>query len=270
MKVLSSIAKKILKRTASKIGLLTFRIVPGSELKSLWRLVQPYSNGHTLVRVGKPGDGGYLLPDDFEAIKYCFSPGVGDVWTFEEELGKKYGIQSLVCDGTIEKIPEFDSLRAFIPKNLGIVETERTISFETWLRSVGEEPGDLILQMDIEGGEYPILSSIDPEFLKRFRIIVIELHDLDLLAVQSSFSYQYRQLMSKLLKNFEVVHLHPNNCGGNYVAYGTTFPRVIEVTLHRKDRTKELKQAKIPHALDSANSAEMADFSDFSFLEWMR
>ena len=29
-----------------------------------------------LVRIGGDGDGGYLLPDNFKSVKYCFSPGV--------------------------------------------------------------------------------------------------------------------------------------------------------------------------------------------------
>jgi hypothetical protein len=124
--------------------------------------------------------------------------------------------------------------------------------------------------MDIEGGEYPILSSIDAAFLGKFRMIVLELHDLHLLALPSSFSYQYSQLMSKMLKNFDVVHLHPNNCGGSYIAHGTLFPKVIEITLHRKDRAQGLSKAKIPHNLDSPNDYNLGEFPDFGFIEWLR
>ena len=31
-----------------------------------------------LVRVGGENDGGYLVPNNFENIQYCFSPGVAD------------------------------------------------------------------------------------------------------------------------------------------------------------------------------------------------
>jgi hypothetical protein len=260
---------RIPEKSADLIGLFASQMVPESELKSYWKLVQPSSNGHKLVRVGGESDGGYLLPDDLEGIKYCFSPGAGAIWTFEDSLGSKYGIESMVCDGTIENYPSFSSLKSFIPKNVGLAESENVISFESWIAEAGSNPGDLLLQMDIEGGEYPILSSIDADFLKRFRIVILELHDLHLLALPSSFSYQYSQLMIKLLKNFDVVHLHPNNCAGSYIAHGMLFPKVIEITLHRKDRSKELKTAKIPHLLDYPNDEDLGEFPDFGFVEWL-
>ena len=260
---------RIPEKSADMIGLFASQMVSESELKAYWKLVQPHSNGHELVRVGGKSDGGYLLPNDFEGIKYCYSPGAGAIWTFEESLGSKYGIKSMVCDGTIERFPSFNSLKSFIPKNVGLAESENVISFESWVGEVGANPGDLILQMDIEGGEYPILSSVDSEFLRKFRIIVLELHDLHLLALPSSFSYQYSQLMFKLLKNFDVVHLHPNNCGGSYIAHGTLFPKVIEITLHRKDRSQKNSSARIPHILDSPNDEELGEFPDFGFAEWL-
>jgi hypothetical protein len=260
---------RIPEKSADLFGLFATQMVPESELKSYWKMVQPSSNGHKLVRVGGESDGGYLLPDDLNGIKYCFSPGAGAIWTFEDSLGSKYGIESMVCDGTIENYPSFSYLKSFIPKNVGLAESENVISFESWIAEAGANPGDLLLQMDIEGGEYPILSSIDSDFLKRFRIVVLELHDLHLLALPSSFSYQYSQLMIKLLKNFDVVHLHPNNCGGSYIAHGMLFPKVIEITLHRKDRSKELKTAKIPNPLDYPNDEDLGEFPDFGFVEWL-
>jgi hypothetical protein len=260
---------RIPEKSADLLGLFASQMVSEAELKSYWNLVKPHSNGHELIRVGSTGDGGYLLPNDLGGIKYCYSPGAGAIWTFEDSLGSKYGIESLVCDGTIENYPSFSYLKSFIPKNVGLAESENVISFESWIAEAGVNPGDLLLQMDIEGGEYPILSSIDADFLKRFRIVILELHDLHLLALPSSFSYQYSQLMIKLLKNFDVVHLHPNNCGGSYIAHGILFPKVIEITLHRKDRSKELKTTKIPHLLDYPNDEDLGEFPDFGFAEWL-
>ena len=259
---------RIPEKSADMLGLFASQMVPESELKSYWNLLQPHWNGYELIRVGDKSDGGYLLPNDLEEIKYCFSPGAGAIWTFEESLGSNYGIESLVCDGTIKVFPSFNSLKSFIPKNVGLTESENVMSFESWVGEVGTHSGDLLLQMDIEGGEYPILSSIDSEFLKRFRIIALELHDLHLLALPSSFSYQYTQLMTKLLKNFDVVHLHPNNCGGSYVAHGTLFPKVVEITLHRKDRSRDLSRVEIPHFLDFPNDEKLGEFPDFGFAEW--
>jgi len=262
--------KAVWSKVGDSIGLFVAEMVKEEELKSYWKLVEPHSNGHDLIRVGGQRDGGYLLPNDLDGIKYCFSPGAGAIWSFEEALGSEHGIQSLVCDGTIERFPSFTSLKSFIPKNVGISESEKVISFYSWVESAGENPGDLLLQMDIEGGEYPILSSVDAAFLKKFRIIVLEIHDLNLLALPSSFSYQYSQLMSRILENFDLVHLHPNNCGGSYIAHGILLPKVIEVTFHRKDRARERMDVKIPHKLDSPNDEGLGEFPDFGFFDWLK
>jgi hypothetical protein len=111
---------RIPEKSADMLGLFASQMVPESELKSLWKMVEPHSNGHDLVRVGGDGDGGYLLPNDFRDINYCFSPGAGAIWTFEEALGASFGIESFVCDGTIENFPSFGSLKSFMPKNVGL------------------------------------------------------------------------------------------------------------------------------------------------------
>jgi hypothetical protein len=46
----------------------------------------------------------------------------------------------------------------------------------------------------------------------------------------------YLPFFDKVLKDFDVVHLHPNNCCGTWTYGGIEFPRIIELTLHRKDR----------------------------------
>lgn len=259
---------RIQENCADKFGYFSMKMIPRDEFQAYWAMLRPYSNGHQLVRIGSQGDGGYLLPNDMEGIKFCFSPGAGAIWTFEEALGELFGIESFVCDGTIEKYPAFHSLKSFTPKNVGLAESENVISFESWVGAAGKDSGDLILQMDIEGAEYPILSSIDANFLIKFRTIVLELHDLHLLAIPSSFTYQYSQLMSKLLANFDLVHLHPNAWGGGFIAHGTLFPRVVEITLHRKDRSRGLESARIPHELDSPNDNTLGEFPDFGFSDW--
>jgi hypothetical protein len=46
---------------------------------------------------------------------------------------------------------------------------------------------DLILQMDIEGAEWHVLLNVSRDTLRRFRIIVIELHDLERLMDKHAF-----------------------------------------------------------------------------------
>ncbi len=54
-----------------------------SLLEDFFKKMHPIDSGHSLVRLGGDGDGGYLVPDDLEGIGACFSPGVSDVADFE-------------------------------------------------------------------------------------------------------------------------------------------------------------------------------------------
>ena len=73
--------------TASRLQRLQLRF-----LESL----KPLDNGHKLVKIGDDADGGYLLPNDFDGIDYCFSPGSGGQWSFERHLSETFGITSFI------------------------------------------------------------------------------------------------------------------------------------------------------------------------------
>jgi hypothetical protein len=55
-----------------------------NELQMLLNKLKPVSFGKKLIRLGAKGDGGYLVPDDLENVKSCFSPGVGDISQFDK------------------------------------------------------------------------------------------------------------------------------------------------------------------------------------------
>ena len=71
-----------------------------------------------------------------------------------------------------------------------------------------DEPGDFILQMDIEGAEYAVIYDTPLEVLRKFRILAIEFHHLDLLVSEGGFDL-IRFAFAKLLESFSVVHIHP-------------------------------------------------------------
>ena len=47
--------------------------------------------------------------------------------------------------------------------------------------------GDLLLQMDVEGAEYPILHEVSEETLAKFRIMIIEFHYVDRIFDRNEF-----------------------------------------------------------------------------------
>jgi len=137
------------------------------KLIKLINLIKPYNLGYDLIRVGPSGDGGYLVPDVLKKIKTCFSPGVGNVHGFENDLLER-GIKVFMADGTVEKPILLNKNYEFLKKNLGGHEDDKTTTLNSWMDSK-ETQDDLLLQMDIEGSEYEVVNSLDELNLKKFK-----------------------------------------------------------------------------------------------------
>ena len=220
---------------------LTLGLTPESEIAALLKRLRPVSNGHPLIRVGGPSDGGYLVPNDFEGIEECFSPGSNLLWSFEKSLQSQFGVRSYMCDTLDQKPSDLTEFQEFTPGWVGpYSDGQKFISLGDWMKSSGKSTGDLILQMDIEGAEFQTLLSLSTSELERFRIIVIEIHFLEALKNRWAFEMIYRPFFSRLLDLYDVVHLHPNNCCGIWSMGHIKYPRIIELTLHRKDRSTQI------------------------------
>ena len=215
--------------------------------------------GYNLIRVGSDNDGGYLIPDILDGIESCFSPGVGNVYEFEKQLGKK-NINLFLADGTIDKknikIDKFD----FINKNLSSKNNFSEITLHNWINDKTKSNNrNLMLQMDIEGSEYEVISSTPTEYLELFKIMVIEFHFVEKIYNQLSYDI-FLSSIKKVLKSFDIAHIHPNNCQGYYNVCGQKFPTAIEITFLRKDLSlKSDKIQGLPHQLDQKNIKELPE-----------
>jgi hypothetical protein len=222
--------------------------------------IHPITGGHPLVRVGGDGDGGYLVPDDFGGVVNCFSPGVAETANFELDMAAK-GISSFMADYSVQESPVQHPMLYFEKKYLGIVNDDVFITLDDWVRQRASPEGDLLLQMDIEGAEYRVILDSDRSTLCRFRVIVVEFHAMTNLMNLHGFEI-INLAFNKLLKDFEVVHIHPNNCNKPVNHLGFEIPPVMEFTFHRKDRVQKQGFATaFPHALDHTNVAAIADFA---------
>lgn len=236
------------------------RPTPTLLIQQLVAALQPHDLGLPLIRIGGSKDGGYLIPDDLQGISRCFSPGVGDSATFENAL-LPYGIRSSLADYSVAGPPSDVSGCDFTKKFVGASTSDTMMTMDDWVNASPERPadGDLILQMDIEGAEYETLLATSVPTLRRFRIIVLELHKLHHLSHPLYFRLVSAAL-SRVLEHFEVAHLHPNNVGGLARVAGVEIPRLLEVTLLRKDRVRHrLPVTHLPHPLDVPNVADRRD-----------
>ncbi|MBM4226217.1 MAG: hypothetical protein FJ164_00485 [Gammaproteobacteria bacterium] len=219
--------------------------------------LKPVETEHKLIRLGGDGDGGYLVPDDLAGIQRCFSPGVGPTSAFENSLLER-GIPCHLADGTVEGPSFTHSLMTFEKLNLGAQTGDGVVSLADWVnRHAAPGDNDLLLQMDIEGAEYPVLAATDPSLFKRFRIIVMELHQLDQLTNLNGGVVNRRipRCIEPLLDDFAVVHIHPNNHSPISHVAGYAVSRAMEFTLLRRDRITQSRPARVfPHPLDQPNS----------------
>jgi hypothetical protein len=227
------------------------RQVPIERQAKLIEAARPWQTEHPLIRVGGQHDGGYLLPDDLEGVVACFSPGVSDEASFEEAILAR-GIRCYQVDASVDSSPVQDHpLVQFERKFLGPTTEGDFVSLEHWVNE--KEPkrdGDLLPQMDIEGAEWLVLAATSDELLSRFRIC-IEFHDLEHLFSPFAFSIVER-VFEKLLRQFYVVHVHPNNwTDAAAVSPRYRVPDVLEYTFLRKDRIRQKSPAiQFPHPLD--------------------
>ena len=224
-----------------------------TEIEDLERFIKkfrPKSVEKKLIRIGGKGDGAYLLPDDLSGISTCFSPGVDITSAFEEELAERYGIKSFMVDFSVDKPPIESEFFNFDKKFLGNKNDEKYIRLEDWVKNNTEDDSDLILQMDIEGAEYEVIIDTPREIFKKFRIMAIEFHSLDMLFNKNSFK-MVETLFDKLSSDFTVVHIHPNNSRPIINLNSIDIPELLEFTFLRNDRVvMSDKKLRFPHELD--------------------
>lgn len=257
MSISFKIQQKILQFLVSR-GIYVSRTTEASRLEKFVKQLAPRGTSKTLVRLGGAGDGGYLVPDDFDGIGACFSPGVSAIANFELAMAEK-GIPSYMADYSVDGPPLNHPSFDFEKKFLGVTNDEIYITLGDWVERKAENPFDLILQMDIEGAEYAVLLDVPEEVLQRFRILVIEFHGLNRLASNAGVEL-IEAVFTRLAKYFDIVHIHPNNCS-TVLKYGEVeIPSVMEFTFLRKDRNQATGYAtEFPHFLDQKNMSDMPD-----------
>lgn len=242
-------------------GVVVHKMLSTKRLLSLIRRLRPVRTKLRLARIGSVHDGGYLVPEDMDGITACFSPGVDVNASFETDLLQRFGINSHLADRSVDGPPQSFVPKSFLKKFIGAYDDDTFITMDSWTRAHPEfaQEGDFLLQMDIEGGEYASLLSISEELLLRFRIMVIEFHNIESWCNPHYFDL-VETVFSKLLKHFHVVHNHPNNCCGLVNMGGIVAPRVFELTFLRRDRATPLGFCDaFPHPLDRPNLEDRQD-----------
>lgn len=231
-----------------------FNAVQKSDVLDFLKKCKIYDVGKKLIRIGPPGDGGYLVPDILDQIEYCYSPGVGESTKFEDTLLSNFNIKSFTADGTIKRA---SNKHQFLSKNIGLENNEKYITLENWIVNNSKNNNNLLLQMDIEGHELEVLLSTKKEIFELFKIMIIEFHDFAYIKTKLGLKL-YNSLFEKILRTHTICHIHPNNMLGQVLVQGVYFPKLMEITFIKNTliKTKKNLKYKLPHKLDYKNYKE--------------
>ena len=258
MIMLYSNIRKLLKKISLESGFYISGTTELSKLKEFFSKINPIATGCGLTRIGDMADGGYLVPNDLQGISACFSPGVSKEASFELAFANK-GIQCYLADYSVNGPPFENQHFDFEKKYLGPENNQVFMTLERWVNEKQPTGAEFILQMDIEGAEYGVILETPLETLKKFRILVIEFHGLNRLFSPGGIDI-IDLAFQKLLKYYEIVHIHPNNCAEPMKLHGFTVPPVMEFTFLRKDRISDFQpEQNFPHSLDFKNVPNLPD-----------
>jgi len=177
---------------------------------SIYQLLKPQDVfGKKKIRIGKKGDGGYVLLNDFDNIKIAYSFGICDEVSFDKELADK-DIDVYMYDYTIQNLP-YENPK-FHWKKIGLTGNKKRDNNMKTLKELLFENGhikekNMILKMDIEESEWSVFKEVSTSILKQFKYIIVEFH------FNNTFVSKYIKVFKKLNKTHQIFHLHCNNCG---------------------------------------------------------
>ena len=197
------------------------------------------------VRLGVNWDGGYVIGELDNPNYDCYiSAGIENEESFSASFIEKYDMNeynSFGFDGTIEKYPyQYTNKISFIKKNINAYND----NYNTNLDYLINKYDNIFLKMDIEGGEYPWLLSLDENKLSKFKQIVMEFHGITNDGWGWS-NFDKATCLEKLADTHYIIHAH----GNNYSFSVNGIPDVIELTFINKkyfNTIPELNKQNLP------------------------
>jgi hypothetical protein len=218
-------------------------------------LLTPYDlPAEQKVRIGGPGDGGYVLVDRLRAAQPVMSFGVGPSVAFDLDMAER-GHRVLLFDHTIASLPGEHAGFTWYPE--GVAGAADPADHMAKLPHGLEAP---ILKLDVEGAEWDVLTETPMGLLRRFEQIVVELHELPRLEERRFRSMAWKALAT-LSSAFTLCHVHANNFGGIQTVCGFPIPDTLEVTYIRSDLVEVAASTTLyPTPLDTGNCLDWPDF----------
>ncbi len=216
--------------------------------------------GERKIRIGGPGDGGYVLVDRLRPGQAVMSFGVGPSVSFDLDLASR-GHSVLLFDHTIGALPGDHPRFTWFAEGVAAAAdpVRRLHTLADHMAKLPPGSDAPILKMDVEGVEWEVLTETAIALLRRFEQIVLELHGLPRLEDQRFRGMAWRVLAS-LSSAFTLCHVHANNFGGIATVCGFPVPETLEVTYIRSDLVRAVPSMTCyPTPLDTGNCLDWPD-----------
>ncbi len=199
------------------------------QILSFLHLLRPIDLNITLSRLGSINDGGYLVPSNFaDEIDTCFSLGIGNNDSFDLSCVIN-GVNVHQIDPTIENPPHSGDLLNFYPKAFGMFQNERHLSFDDLFIVTRTQSENIMVKMDVEGGEWAGILFSSKEALSKIKIITGEFHNLRSICDVTYFNLFF-YCFSRLNRFFYPIFIKANDLVGTTDFYGITIPDCVEIT----------------------------------------
>jgi hypothetical protein len=200
--------------------------------KKLKELLTPYNLGFTKIRIGPSDDGGYVIyQEPLSDTSNVYSFGIGPVCESDLDLAVMGKIIHMY------DIQPFNHLSHpnFIFKQVYVTST----LVDQELESVDDT--NLLMCMDIEEGEYEVLTNMSEKNLLKFSQITLESHWLF-----GKKGEHVIKMFERLNEYFYLYHIHGNS--GGLIFDGV--PDVVECSYLRKDLCDKVKKENQKYPLD--------------------
>ena len=220
--------------------------------------LRPYKIDGELIRLSSRHDCGYIINKEvIKNINRCYTYGIGSDISFENEmLDINPYIKTYLYDHAVSQ-PTLKPNMTFFKNGLsGHKEGELNSFFNHVIENKDSLNEKILLKIDAEGAEYPLFNENSIELFQNLEAMIIEFHYIE------NQLDNFLKILNDINKYFFIVHIHGNNCAGQFNHEGFICPSVPEITFLNRKRYEPLGflSVKYPIAgLDYPNNPNKGD-----------
>ncbi len=220
----------------------------------------------TKKRLGKDGDGGYVLPMDvLKDVEAVVVFGINDEDSFERDLANYLDPKKIpfyLCDPFVPYTAAGKNDFRFHSLGLAEETKENMITWPDFLRRFSLEGKKILLKVDIEGAEWASFASLQASDFQNVVCFIVEFHRL----LDKQDIPRQNKTFELLNSTFFLNHCHVNNNGLVFNIDSKLYPDVLECTYVNKSLVENSKltlkrRTEIyPSILDQANIDVRPDY----------